>query len=101
MTEVSSKMAKICNINFWIENAHPHPPPLELFRKFIRFGRGKRPLQGRIGFESMDWIHILSRFDGARIKSPQWVTSADSKLGGRWVRNPGDSGDTQDTLHCC
>ena len=34
-------MAKICNINFWIEN---DPPPLELFRKFIRFGRGRRPL---------------------------------------------------------
>ena len=43
MTEVSSIMAKICNINFWIEN-DPPPPPLELFRKFIRFGRGMRPL---------------------------------------------------------
>ena len=41
MTEVSSIMAKICNIIFWIEN---DPPPLELFRKFIRFGRGRRPL---------------------------------------------------------
>ena len=30
------KGPKICNINFWIENA-PHPP-LALFRKFIRFG---------------------------------------------------------------
>ena len=38
-------MAKICNINFWIEN--DPPPLLELFRKFIRFGRGKRPLGGR------------------------------------------------------
>ena len=40
MTEVSSIMAKICNINFWIEN---DPPPLELFRKFIHFGRERRP----------------------------------------------------------
>ena len=44
MTEVSSIMAKICNINFWIEN-DPPPPPLELFRKFIRFGRERRPLR--------------------------------------------------------
>ena len=35
-------MAKICNINFWIEN--DPPPPLELFRKFIHFGRERRPL---------------------------------------------------------
>ena len=42
MTEVSSIMANICNINFWIEN--DPPPSLELFRKFIRFGRGKLPL---------------------------------------------------------
>ena len=27
---------------FWIEN--DTPPPLDLFRKFIRFGRGRRPL---------------------------------------------------------
>ena len=33
-------MSKICNINFWIEN----DPPLELFRKFIRFGVRTRPL---------------------------------------------------------
>ena len=31
------KRSKICNINFWIEN-YPSPPPLALFRKFIRFG---------------------------------------------------------------
>ena len=36
-------MSKICNINFWIEN-DPPPPPLELFRKFIRFGVRTRPL---------------------------------------------------------
>ena len=29
MTEVSSIMAKICNINFWIENA-PLPPPSKI-----------------------------------------------------------------------
>ena len=34
-------MAKICNINFWIGN--DPPPPSELFRKFIRFGRDKLP----------------------------------------------------------
>ena len=28
------KVSKICNTIFWIENA---PPPLALFRKFIRF----------------------------------------------------------------
>ena len=37
-------MAKICNINFWIENEPP--PPSELFRKFIRFGGGRLPLPG-------------------------------------------------------
>ena len=34
---------QICNINLWIENDLP-PPPLELFRKFIRFGVRIRPL---------------------------------------------------------
>ena len=45
MTEVSPLMAKICNINFWIEN--DPPPPLELFRKFIRFGDAILPLGER------------------------------------------------------
>ena len=44
MTEVSFIMAKICDINFWIENEPPLPPPSELFRKFIRFGGGRLPL---------------------------------------------------------
>ena len=39
MTEEPLIMAKICNINFWIEN----DPPSELFRKFIRFGGAIRP----------------------------------------------------------
>ena len=36
------KVPKICNINFWIENAPP--PPLALFQKFIRFGSRIHPL---------------------------------------------------------
>ena len=32
---------KICNINLWIEH---DPPPLVLFRKFIRFEDSTRPL---------------------------------------------------------
>ena len=36
MTEVSSIMAKICNINFCIEN-EPHPPPLGTFPKIHPF----------------------------------------------------------------
>ena len=42
MTEEPFLMAKICNINFWIGN--DSRPPLEFFRKFIRFGRAIRPL---------------------------------------------------------
>ena len=42
MTEEAFIMAKICNINFWIGN--DHPPPLELFQKFIRFGWAILPL---------------------------------------------------------
>ena len=34
--------SKFCNINFWIGN--DPPPPSELFRKFIRFGRDRLPL---------------------------------------------------------
>ena len=53
MTEVSSIMAKICNINFWIEN-DPPPPLQNFFRKLIRFGGARLPLWiklGRTGFE--------------------------------------------------
>ena len=44
LTEVSDKItAKICNIHvFFIWN---DPPPLEVFRKLIRFGEWRRPLQ--------------------------------------------------------
>ena len=37
MTEVSSIMAKICNINFWIEN--DPPPPFGTFPKIHQFWR--------------------------------------------------------------
>ena len=37
----AQKVPKICNIDFWIENAPP--PPLELFQKFTRFGSVARP----------------------------------------------------------
>ena len=38
------KVPKICNINFGIENDSPLPfAPLELFRKFIRFGSATLP----------------------------------------------------------
>ena len=40
MTEVSSIMAKICNINFWIEN--DPPPPFETFLRFHLFRRRQR-----------------------------------------------------------
>ena len=38
------KVPKICNINFWIED---DPPPLALFRKFIRFCSLALPLEMR------------------------------------------------------
>ena len=37
------KVPKICNINFWIENCPS--TPLELSRKFIRFGAATLPLE--------------------------------------------------------
>ena len=37
------EIPKICNINFWIENAPP--PPLELSRKLVRFGTATLPLE--------------------------------------------------------
>ena len=50
-------------INFWIENA---PPPLELFRKFIRFGRGKLPLRsgwmGEYGLFRTPWPNYQKEF---------------------------------------
>ena len=39
MTKVSSIMAKICNINFWIEN-DPSPPPFGTFPKIHPFWKG-------------------------------------------------------------
>ena len=42
MTEVSSIMAKICNINFWIEN---DPPPFGTFPKIHPFWKGKASLR--------------------------------------------------------
>ena len=44
MTEVSSIMAKICNINFWIENDPPHPPPFGTFPKIHPFWKGNASL---------------------------------------------------------
>jgi len=44
MTEVSSIMAKICNIIFWIEN---EPPPPGTFPKIHPFWKGKASLRGR------------------------------------------------------
>ena len=41
MTEVSSIMAKICNINFWIEN---DPPPFGTFPKIHPFWKGNASL---------------------------------------------------------
>ena len=38
------KVPKICNINSWIESDPPSALPLELFRKFIRFGAAILPL---------------------------------------------------------
>ena len=43
MTEVSSIMAKICNINFWIEN--DPPPPLGTFSKIHPFWKGNASLR--------------------------------------------------------
>ena len=45
MTEVSSIMAKICNINFWIENG---PPPFGTFPKIHPFWKGKASLSVRL-----------------------------------------------------
>ena len=42
MTEVSSIMAKICNINFWIEN--DPPPPFGTFPKIHPFWKGNASL---------------------------------------------------------
>ena len=42
MTEVSSIMAKICNINFWIEN---DPPPFGTFPKIHPFWRRSASLK--------------------------------------------------------
>ena len=50
MTEVSSIMAKICNINSWIEN-DPPPPPFGTFPKIHPFWKGKASLSIGIAFK--------------------------------------------------
>ena len=44
MTDVPLKVAKICNLNFWIGNDPPPPPPYGTFSKIHPLWKGKASL---------------------------------------------------------
>ena len=79
MTEVSSIMAKICNINFWIEN---DPPPLLNFSENSSVLEGEcvpNPNRGRVPKKCSKKCGLLKK--GA-------ISLSEKKLKGRFGKRP-------------